>query len=70
MLSFSVYVLPVVTPHWIDLFGLALGRELFGEREVAWKAADVALAVMLQAVLFGWIRTVRSAGYALDRDGD
>ena len=58
MLSFSVYVLPVVTPHWIDLFGLALGRELFGEREVAWKAADVALAVMLQAVLFAcawWI---------------
>jgi hypothetical protein len=51
-LSFAIYLVPVVTAHWIDLFGLVLGRELFRDRELAWKAADVALALILQAILF------------------
>jgi len=51
-LSSSIYLVPVVTAHWIGLFGLALGEELFRDRESAWKAADVAFALILQAVLF------------------
>jgi len=48
-LSFSIYLVPVLTAHWIGLFGLALSQELFQDREPAWKAADVALALILQS---------------------
>ena len=48
-LSSTIYLVPVVTAHWIDLFGLVLGHELFRDREPAWKAADVALALIVQA---------------------
>lgn len=51
-LSFSIYLVPVFTAHWIDLFGLALGQELLRDRELAWKATDVTFALILQAVLF------------------
>ena len=51
-LSSTIYLVPVFTAHWIDLFGLVLGRELFRDRELAWKAADVALALILQGSLF------------------
>jgi hypothetical protein len=55
MLSFSIYLWPIVSAHWIDFFGLALGRELLGDREPAWKTADVALALILQAVLLACV---------------
>ena len=51
-LSFSIYLVPIVTVHWVGLLGPALAEELFGDREPAWKAADVALALILQSVLF------------------
>lgn len=54
-LSFSIYLVPVITAHWIDLFGLAIGRELLRDREAAWKAADVAFALSLQAILFAGV---------------
>jgi hypothetical protein len=66
-LSSGIYLVPVVTAHWIDLFGLALGRELFGDREAAWKAVDVALALSVQAVLFAcvWWLLPRSKAVAV-----
>jgi hypothetical protein len=54
-LSSTIYLVPVFTAHWIDLFGLVLGRELFRDRELAWKAADVAFALILQAILFACV---------------
>ena len=54
-LSFAIYLVPVVTAHWIDLFGLVLGRELSQERELAWKAADLAFALILQGLLFACV---------------
>ena len=54
-LSFSIYLVPVFTAHWIDLFGLVLGRELFRDRELAWKAADVAFALIAQGILFACV---------------
>ena len=54
-LSFSVYLVPIVTVHWVGLLGPALAEELFQDREPAWKAADVTLALILQAVLFACV---------------
>ena len=54
-LSFTVYLLPVYTVHRIDLFGPGLAQELFGDREPAWKAADVAFALIVQALLFACV---------------
>ena len=54
-LSCSIYLVPVFTAHWVDLFGLVLRRELFQDRELAWKAADVAFALILQASLFACV---------------
>jgi hypothetical protein len=51
-LSCGVYLIPLVTAHWADLFGTALVREFLSDRVAAWKAADLALALILQAVLF------------------
>jgi hypothetical protein len=64
-LSFTIYLVPVVTAHWIDLFGLVLGHELFRDRELAWKAADVAAALMLQAALFACVWWVAPRGKAV-----
>lgn len=66
-LSFTIYLVPVFTAHWIDLYGLVLGRELFQDRELAWKAADVAFALILQAILFAcvWRVTPRSKAVAM-----
>lgn len=50
--SFAVYLLPVVTPHVTTLFGTVLWAELSrgGEaRGFAWLAANLALAICLQA---------------------
>ena len=53
--------------HRVDLFGLGLGQELFGDREPAWKAADVAFALILQALLFAcvWWVVPRSKAVAV-----
>jgi hypothetical protein len=50
-LSCGVYLVPIATPHWIDLFGLTLARELSSDRVAAWKAANLGLALLLQPVL-------------------
>jgi len=55
VLSCCVYLVPIVTAHWIDLFGRVLGQELLSDREAAWKAADLALALIVQAVLFAGV---------------
>ena len=54
-LSFTTYLVPIVTAHGIDLFGLVLGHELVRDRELAWKAADVALALIVQASMFACV---------------
>ena len=66
-LSSSIYLVPVLAAHSIDLFGLALGREVLRDRELAWKAADVAFALILQALLFGcvWRVVPRSRAVAV-----
>ena len=66
-LSFTIYLVPVFTAHSIDLFGPGLGQELFGDREPAWKAADVAFALIAQAILFAcvWWVVPRSKAVAL-----
>jgi hypothetical protein len=49
--SFGVYLLPVVGPHFVSLWGVVLWRELtYFERASGWLAADLALALGLQAV--------------------
>ncbi len=63
-LSFSIYLVPIVTAHWIDLFGLALGQELFRDREVIWKAVDVASALIFQGILFASVWCVVPWGRA------
>ena len=65
MLSSTIYLVPVLTAHWIDLFGLVLGQELFQDRELAWKAADVAFALILQAILFACVWWVIPRGKAV-----
>src|SRR2546422_545430 len=58
--SFLVYLLPLVGPHAIWVFGTSLARELGGRgesRRPLWLATDVFLAVALQAAagaLFHW----------------
>jgi hypothetical protein len=52
-----VYLAPLVTAHWIDLFGIVLARELAASgREPAWKAADFGLAVLLQGATYVAVR--------------
>ncbi len=47
--SFGVYLLPVVGPHFVSLWGVVLWRELtHGERPAGWLATDLALALGLQ----------------------
>ena len=64
--SFSVYLLPLVTVHILFVWGWAIGAEIFtseSDREPLWLAADLGLAVALQAgafVLFAWIFSGRA----------
>ena len=59
--SFSVYLLPLATVHIVLVWGWAIGAEIFtseSDRAPRWLAADLGLAVALQAgafVLFAWI---------------
>lgn len=59
--SFSVYLLPIFTVHVLFVWGWAIGAEIFtseSDREPLWLAADLGLAVALQAGAFGlfyWI---------------
>lgn len=56
--SFGVYLLPLVGPHGVWLFGEALFGELtaaHGRREPAWIAADIALGLGLQAAVTLWL---------------
>lgn len=47
--SFGVYLLPVVGPHFVSLWGVVLWRELtHGERPAGWLATNLALALGLQ----------------------
>jgi len=66
-LSCCIYLVPIVTAHWIGLFGQGLGEELLSDREAAWKAADLALALIAQAVLFAsvWWVVPRSIAAAV-----
>ncbi len=64
--SFSVYLMPLATVHVVFVWGLALGAEIFtseSRRAPLWLAADLGLAVALQAgafVLFAWIFSGRA----------
>lgn len=59
--SFAVYLLPLVLPHALVLWGAALFRELVsgGEgRDALWIAADVGLALIVQGItglLLFWV---------------
>jgi len=66
-LSCGVYLIPLVTAHWADLLGSALVRELLSDRIAAWKAADVALALVLQTVLFvvAWRTQPRGTAFSI-----
>jgi hypothetical protein len=54
--SFAVYAIPLVTVHWVLPFGVALAHEITSDRPIAWKLADVALALGAQVALFGLVR--------------
>jgi hypothetical protein len=63
--SFAVYLLPLITVHWISPFGDALARELGSDRAVAWKLSDIALALGLQLLLFVLVRLALARNRAL-----
>lgn len=53
--SFLVYLLPLVGPHFISLWGIVLWLELTtqrGKREPAWIAMDLALSLLVQGAAF------------------
>src|SRR5262245_52536124 len=53
LLSFAVYLFPLIGPHAAFLLGQVIWRELTrGESEWLWVAADIALAVFLQVIVF------------------
>ena len=56
-LSLAIYAVPIVSAHWMGLFGPTLASELTSDRPAQWIAADVALALAAQAVLgvLAWI---------------
>ena len=64
--SFSVYLMPLASVHVVFVWGWALGAEIFTSesgRGPLWLAADLGLAVVLQAgafVLFAWIFSGRA----------
>ena len=53
LLSFSVYLLPLIGPHAITLLGQGLLIELTRDtnRAPAWIATDIGLALLLQAAV-------------------
>jgi hypothetical protein len=55
--SFAVYLLPIVTPHVTTIWGAALWLEVTraAARGIAWLAADLCLAVVVQAAAGGII---------------
>ena len=59
--SFSVYLLPVFTVHYVYVWGWGIGAEIFageGDRDPLWLAADAGLALAFQAaafILFTWL---------------
>ncbi len=61
LLSFLIYLLPIIHAHGGTFLGLALWAEFIGEysdREPLWMAMDAGLAIVLQAAaffLFFWI---------------
>jgi len=53
LLSFGIYLFPLVGPHTFFLLGELCWRELTrGEREPLWIAAEVGLAMLLQVIAF------------------
>ena len=50
--SFAIYVLPILGPHSLTFSGAMLLEEIFGDhgREFLWRALDISLALMLQAL--------------------
>ncbi len=54
LLSFSVYLLPLVGPHSLTLLGAGLLQELTGgrDRSALWLATDLGVAVVLQCVAY------------------
>lgn len=62
-LSLAIYAVPIVSAHWMGLFGPALASELTSDRPAPWIATDVALALAGQAafgaltwIALGWGR--------------
>src|SRR5262245_4945017 len=62
--SCAVYAVPVVTAHFGDLFGLSLLWEFRSDRPASWVAADIALAVTVQAVCALVLWLVLGVGWA------
>jgi len=67
VLSLAIYAVPIVSAHWLGLFGPTLISELGSDRPANWIAADVALALGAQSVLaalawlaLGWGRLAGS----------
>ena len=56
-LSLAIYAVPIVSAHWLGLFGPTVISELGSDRSTSWIAADVALALGAQAILGGvvWV---------------
>ena len=56
-LSLPIYAVPIVSAHWLGLFGPTLVAELTSDRAATWIAADWALALVAQASLgtLAWI---------------
>ncbi|MGH6932921.1 MAG: hypothetical protein ACREEE_10875 [Dongiaceae bacterium] len=52
--SFAVYLLPIMGPHFVVIWGVAIAMELASDhhREPLWLTADLALAVGLQLLAF------------------
>lgn len=65
--SLSVYAIPILSAHWASLLGITLVREMGSDREPAWKAADVLMALGLQGVQFAiaWVLAARGRGLAV-----
>jgi hypothetical protein len=65
--SFSIYLLPVVGPHMAMFWGVLIGYEIYSgpeNRQAAWIAADLGLALLLQSAAFAlWLWLFRKPGW-------